>query len=196
VKTSTKILLLGGSALVMGSLATRFGGGKGLASLGHGTTEFLLSPARAGAQSVELIAQSVGSSIGVFDMIGGSLANLKNILDDIFGVIPGTSTQQLDTSTPEPEREGERPPPPAQIFDAPYEERVALPTSEYSQDEICSYFGTEQKTIAPRIPCIRVRGSDIQEDLRLGYYTRSDVSSGRIGVPITGTSYRQDLYRR
>lgn len=193
MKTSTKILLLGGSALVMGSLSTRFGGGKGLASLGHGTTEFLLSPGRAAAESVELIAQSVGSSIGVFDMIGGSLANLKNILDDIFGVIPGTSTQQLDTSTPEPESEA---PPPAQIFDAPYEERVALPTSEYSQDEICSYFGTDQKTIAPRIPCIRVRGSDIQEDLRLGYYTRSDVSSGRIGVPITGTSYRQDLYRR
>ena len=190
MKTSTKILLLGGSALVMGSLATRFGGGKGLQQLGVGTTEFLLSPARAGARSIELLIGAGQQSLSFASDIGASLENLKNILDDILGVVPMTPDKEKDV-----EREGERPLP-AQVFDAPYEAREALPTSEYSQDEICSYFGTDQKTISPRIPCIRVSGSDIQDDLRLGYYTRSDISSGRVGVPITGTAYRQDLYRR
>ena len=190
MKTSTKILLLGGSALAMGSLANRFSAGKALQELGTGTTEFLLSPARAGARSIELLIGAGQQTLSFASDIGSSLENLKNILDDILGVVPMTPDQEKNA-----EREGERPPP-AQLLDAPYEERVALPTSEYSQDEICSYFGTDQKTIAPRIPCIRVSGSDIQEDLRLAYYTRADVSSGRVGVPITGTSYRQDLYRR
>ncbi len=206
VSTSTKILLLGASALAVGGLATKYKVGTGLSTLGTGTTEFLLAGPRAGARTVSLFVGAGQEALGFTREVGGALSELKGILDSITGANGSKEEFQksclypipLDEPCPDthphrriegddkdkccntvnPTREGER------------DEEIVQPLGSVDDPhprgdaEICGFIGTGTPTEPPIKPCVRVLSEETRAIIQgeHDFYTPQDIHSGRIGV--------------
>ena len=209
VSTSTKILLLGASALAVGGLATKYNVGKGLSTLGTGTTEFLLAPARVGARTVSLFVGAGQEALGFTREIGGALSELKGILDSITGA-NSSQEEELNnclTLTSSPTTYLPCPPShPHRRIEGDDKDKccnTVNPTREGERDEeivqplasvddphprgdveICGFIGTGTPTEPPIKPCVRVLSEETRAIIQgeHDFYTPQDIHSGRIGV--------------
>ena len=198
VSTSTKILLLGASALAVGGLASKYKVGTGLSTLGTGTTEFLLAPARAGARTVSLFVGAGQEALGFTREVGGALADLKGVIDSITGASRDTGRTCLVGI---PLNEACPPDNPfrrtsgddinkccnTEFVDLGLKEKEDEPviSTTQSDKEICRLLGTNEMSEAPREPCVRLTNAEINcitDPYCDSPYTYIDLNQGRIGV--------------
>ena len=199
VSTSTKILLLGASALAVGGLASKYKVGTGLSTLGTGTTEFLLAPARAGARTVSLFVGAGQEALGFTREVGGALADLKGVIDSITGASRDTGRTCLVGI---PLNEACPPDNPfrrtsgddinkccnTEFVDLGLKEKEDEPviSTTQSDEEICRLLGTNElggKNL--REPCVRLTNAEINcisDPYCESPYTYMDLNQGRIGV--------------